>query len=176
MQQETAPLFSQSYFTPVGWLRAISNGHHLISLNWNQTGWAGQDQPDNVSRETIFQLKAYFCGTLRYFDLPLEPGGISQLRRHWLDTMAHIPFGTTISYTELAAAAGHPKAVRVAGTACATNPIPIIYPCHRILRKDGALGNYSGVSFLPSTHPNNLQRKAFLINHETQQLKYNSTD
>ena len=78
--------------------------------------------------------------------------------------------GTTVSYAAFAAAAGHPKAARAAGTACATNPVPIIYPCHRVLRTDGQLGNYGGGSHLPPTHQDNLQRKAFLISHETQQL------
>ena len=162
--------FRQRTCTPLGWMRAISDGQHLIYLDWNQTGWTDHDQPDDVSRETIAQLTAYFHGDLRNFDLPLLPAGTSRPRRLSLDVMATIPFGTTISYAAFAAAAGHPKAARAAGTACATNPIPIIYPCHRILRKDGQLGNYGGGSHLPSTHQDNLQRKAFLIRHETQQL------
>ena len=163
-------LFSKRTHTALGWIRAISDGQHLIYLDWNQTGWKDHDQPDDVSRETITQLTAYFHGDLRSFDLPLLPTGISQSRRRWLDVMATIPFGTTISYAVFAAAAGHPKAARAAGTACATNPIPIIYPCHRVLRTDGQLGNYGGGSHLPPTHQDNLQRKAFLISHETQQL------
>ena len=162
--------FSQRTYTSLGWLRAISDGQHLIYLDWNQTGWTDYDQPDNVSRETITQLTAYFHGNLRCFNLPLLPAGVSQSRQRWLDVMATIPFGATISYAAFAAAAGHPKAARAAGTACATNPIPIIYPCHRVLRKDGQLGNYGGGSHLPPTHQGNLQRKAFLISHETQQL------
>ena len=163
-------LFSQRTQTSLGWIRAISDGQHLIYLDWNQTGWTDQDQPDDVSRETITQLTAYFQGGLRCFDLPLLPIGASQSRRRWLNVMAKIPFGKTISYAALAAAAGHPKAARAAGTACATNPIPIIYPCHRVLRSDGQLGNYGGGSHLPPTHQDNLPRKAFLISHETRQL------
>ena len=53
-------------------------------------------------------------------------------------------YGTTVSYTELATAAGRPRAVRAAGSACATNPIPIVIPCHRVLRSDGSLGGYGG--------------------------------
>ena len=101
-------LFSQRTQTTLGWIRAISDGQHLIYLDWNQTGWTDQDQPDNVSRETITQLTAYFQGDLRCFDLPLLPTGASQSRRRWLDVMATIPFGTTISYAALAAAAGLP--------------------------------------------------------------------
>ena len=162
--------FSQRTHTSLGWIRAISDGQHLIYLDWNQTGWTEHDQPDDVSRETITQLTAYFHVDLRSFDLPLLPAGTSRSRRRWLDAMATIPFGTTISYAAFATTAGHPKAARAAGTACATNPIPIIYPCHRVLRKDGQLGNYSGGSHLQPAHQDNLQRKAFLISHETQQI------
>ena len=169
-------LFSHRTQTSLGWIRAISDGQHLIYLDWNQTGWTDHDQPDDVSRETITQLTAYFQGDLRCFDLPLLPAGASPSRRRWLDVMAKIPFGTTISYAAFAAAAGHPKAARAAGTACATNPIPIIYPCHRVLRTDGQLGNYGGGSHLPPTHQDNLQRKAFLISHETQQLHRQSSE
>ena len=168
--------FSQRMQTSLGWIRAISDGQHLIYLDWNQTGWTGHDQPDDVSRETIIQLTAYFHSDLRSLDLPLLPAGMSQSRRRWLDVMATIPFGKTISYSAFAVAAGHPKAARAAGTACATNPIPIIYPCHRVLRTDGQLGNYSGGSHLPPTHQDNLHRKAFLIKHETLQLNRKSTE
>ena len=84
--------------------------------------------------------------------------------------MASIPYGTTISYAAFAAAAGAPNAARAAGTACATNPIPIIYPCHRVVRKNGALGHYGGGSQLAPSHRDNVARKAFLIAHEKSQL------
>ena len=84
--------------------------------------------------------------------------------------MANIAFGTTISYAIFAAAAGAPKAARAAGTACATNPIPIIYPCHRVIRKNGTTGHYGGGSQLAPSHKDNVARKAFLIAHEKSQL------
>ena len=163
-------LFSQRTQTSLGWIRAISDGQHLIHLDRNQTGWTDHDRPDDVSRETITQLTAYLQGGLRFFDLPLRPAGASQSLRCWLDVIATIPFGTTISYAVLAAVAGNPNTARPAGTICATNPIPIIYPCHRILRSDGQLSNYGRRSHLPPTHQDNLQRKAFFISHEAQQL------
>ena len=166
MLHKKYPLFTWRCYTCIGWFRAISDGKSLICLNWNQTGWTDIDRPDIVSRETIAQLKAYFDGQLRCFDLPLNPKGVSQSRCYWLDIMATIPYGTTITYAEFAAAAGHPKAARAAGTVCAINPVPIIYPCHRVLHKDGTLGRYGGGSILSPAHPENLERKAFLINHE----------
>ena len=160
----------QSCQTPVGWLRAISDGAHLVRLDWNQIGWKDPDRPDDVSRETINQLTAYFAGRLTAFTIPLRPAGVSQAREHWLDAMANIAFGTTISYATFAAAAGAPKAARAAGTACATNPIPIIYPCHRVIRKNGTIGHYGGGSQLTPSHKDNVARKAFLIAHEKSQL------
>ncbi|MGB2073464.1 MAG: methylated-DNA--[protein]-cysteine S-methyltransferase, partial [Candidatus Puniceispirillaceae bacterium] len=79
---------------------------------------------------------------------------------------ARIPYGTVMTYGEFATLAGKPKAVRAAGSACASNPIPIIYPCHRVVRADGSLGNYGGGSDHHPTHPNNLARKSDLLRLE----------
>ena len=84
--------------------------------------------------------------------------------------MASIPYGTTISHAAFDAAAGAPNAARAAGTACATNPIPIIYPCQRVVRKNGALKYYGGGSQLAPSHKDNVARKGFLIAHEKSQL------
>ncbi len=65
-------------------------------------------------------------------------------RRHVLDELRDVGYGTTVSYSQLAEAAGNPRAVRAVGSACATNPIPIVIPCHRVLRSDGSLGGYGG--------------------------------
>ena len=68
-------LYCTSLKTDFGWIRPISNGHSLIRLDWNQTGWDDSDQPDNVSRETKGQLEAFFAGNLHQFNLPLAPAG-----------------------------------------------------------------------------------------------------
>jgi len=90
------------------------------------------------------ELEGYFAGRLRAFTLPVDLEGVPGFRRQVLDAMARIPFGGTLSYAALAAEAGRPRAVRAAGTACATNPVPIVVPCHRVLRSDGTLGRYGG--------------------------------
>jgi methylated-DNA-[protein]-cysteine S-methyltransferase len=162
--------FYQSCQTPIGSIRAISDSAHLIQLDWNQISWKDADRPDDVSRETITQLTAYFAGQLTAFTIPLRPAGVSPARQHWLDVMASIDFGTTISYAAFAAAAGAPKAARAAGTDCGTNPIPIICPCHRVVRRNGTLGHYGGSSQLSPSHKDNVARKAFLIAHEKRQL------
>ena len=152
--------------TDFGWFRPISDGTSLIRLDWNQRCWEEPDRPDYVSRETISQLKAYFSNQLCTFTLPLAPVGTTGAGQHWLNVMSKIPYATTITYAEFATLAGKPSAARTAGAACAKNPIPIIYPCHRIIHSDGALGNYGAGNDLQPTHSTNLARKAALLHLE----------
>ena len=165
----TLPLADRFHATlhcAFGHLRAVSDGHNLIRLDWDQRDFAEPDNPDDVSRETCRQLEAYLAGRRRVFALPLLAEGKSDTARAWLTDMAKIPYGTTMTYGDFAALAGKPQAPRAAGTACSTNPIPIIYPCHRVVRRGGALGNYGGGSTLPPQHPSNLSRKQALIDLE----------
>lgn len=90
------------------------------------------------------QLDEYFAGRRRTFQLPLDLQLTRGFRRTVLDHLIEIGFGRTESYTQVAAATGRPAAVRAVGTACATNPLPIVVPCHRVLRSDGSLGGYLG--------------------------------
>ena len=159
-------LYCTSLKTDFGWIRPISSGHSLIRLDWNQTGWDDSDHPDDVSRETKNQLEAFFAGSLHRFSLPLAPASRSAAGKKWLEVMAQIPYGTVMTYGEFAALAGKPKAARAAGLTCSSNPIPIIYPCHRVVRADGSLGNYGGGSDHHSTHPNNLAHKGNLLRLE----------
>jgi methylated-DNA-[protein]-cysteine S-methyltransferase len=89
-------------------------------------------------------LAEYFDGRLRSFELPLDWRLTNGFRRRVLLATARIPYGQTRSYRDLATAAGNHAAVRAAGSALATNPLPIVVPCHRVLRSDGALGGYRG--------------------------------
>jgi methylated-DNA-[protein]-cysteine S-methyltransferase len=90
------------------------------------------------------ELGEYFAGRRRLFDLPLDFQLAHGFRRTVLSTLAQIGYGTTASYATVAAAAGNPRAVRAVGTACATNPLPLVVPCHRVVSSDGALGGYVG--------------------------------
>lgn len=94
-------------------------------------------------REAERQLGEYFAGSRKTFDLPLSLPDKGFYSRIW-GLLAEIPYGETRSYSELAAAAGSPKAVRAAGMACHTNPIPIFIPCHRVIGKNGKLTGYAG--------------------------------
>lgn len=102
------------------------------------------------------QLDEFFAGTRRDFeislDLQLTGGFYGTVQR----ALAHVGYGRTLTYTELAAAAGRPAAVRAAASACARNPLPLVLGCHRILRTDGSLGGYAG----------GLDAKRYLLNLE----------
>jgi methylated-DNA-[protein]-cysteine S-methyltransferase len=156
-------LFSASFSNEFGWFRPVSDGKCLIRLDWNQTGWSDKEQSDDVSRETRSQLQAYFAGKLHCFNIPLGPVGKSKEGMYWLEVMKKIPYATVMTYAELARLSNKPGAARAAGSACASNPIPIIYPCHRVIKSDGKIGNYGGGSAENPSAPNNLARKASLI-------------
>lgn len=90
------------------------------------------------------ELDQYFAGHRRRFEVPLDLRLAHGFRREVLHRLAAIAYGTTASYAEVAAAAGKPRAARAVGTACATNPLPLLLPCHRVVRSDGSLGGYGG--------------------------------
>ncbi len=90
------------------------------------------------------ELDLYFEGKLEHFDLPLDWRLSGGFRQRVLRAINRIPYGQTRSYTEMARKAGNERAVRAAGTACGSNPIPLVVPCHRVLRTGGALGGYGG--------------------------------
>lgn len=89
------------------------------------------------------QIQAYFAGELRTFDLPLAPVGSEFRRRVWRALDA-IPYGSTVSYRQLAAAAGSPGAVRAVGGAVGANPLLIVRPCHRVIGANGSLTGFAG--------------------------------
>lgn len=95
---------------------------------------------ENVVR----QLDEYFAGQRESFELPLDHRLSVGFRRHVQRYLGQIRFGQTVTYKQVAQQVGNPNAVRAVGTACATNPLPVVVPCHRVLRSDGALGGYIG--------------------------------
>jgi methylated-DNA-[protein]-cysteine S-methyltransferase len=90
------------------------------------------------------QLEEYFAGRRRGFDVPIDFRLAHGFRRTVLDHLREIAYGSTASYAAVAAAAGNPNAVRAVGTACARNPLPVVVPCHRVVRSDGSVGQYLG--------------------------------
>jgi methylated-DNA-[protein]-cysteine S-methyltransferase len=126
--------------SPIGSLRITAGNGAIIGLDWCDSAEISGDA-DPLLAAAVHQLEAYFAGTQRAFDLPLAPAGSAHDRRVWRAMLA-IPFGTTRSYGEIAAAIG--SSARAVGAACGRNPIPVIIPCHRVLAAGGRLGGYSG--------------------------------
>jgi methylated-DNA-[protein]-cysteine S-methyltransferase len=90
------------------------------------------------------ELDLYFEGKLTEFDLPIDWRLTGGFRGRVQRAINRIPYGQTRTYTDMARSAGNVRAVRAAGTACGSNPIPIVVPCHRVLRSGGGLGGYGG--------------------------------
>jgi methylated-DNA-[protein]-cysteine S-methyltransferase len=101
------------------------------------------EAPDRLD-EARRELDLYFDGKLTEFELAVDWRLTGGFRKRVQQAIARIPYGQTRSYTEVARSAGNERAVRAAGTACGSNPIPIVVPCHRVLRSGGALGGYGG--------------------------------
>ncbi|MGY8780691.1 MAG: methylated-DNA--[protein]-cysteine S-methyltransferase [Fidelibacterota bacterium] len=98
---------------------------------------------DKSLTQTVLQLKEYFSRERESFNLALDLA-MPPFHQKVLDAVKKIPFGKTISYSDIAERAGNIKAARAAGSANANNPIPIIIPCHRVLALGGRLGGYAG--------------------------------
>ncbi len=92
------------------------------------------------------EIEDYLAGRRTHFDLPLDLRLSTGFRRTVLDHLRDIAYGRTASYATVAVAAGSPKAVRAVGSACANNPLPVVLPCHRVVRSDGTIGQYVGGS------------------------------
>jgi methylated-DNA-[protein]-cysteine S-methyltransferase len=138
--------------TPIGPVRIEAEGDALTGI---KIGRDGGDADTPLLREAAAQLAAYFAGDLTVFDLPLAPAN-SDRGPELREAICAIGYGETASYGTLAARTG--ASARSVGQACASNPFPIIVPCHRVLPTSGALGYYSAGDG-PAT-------KAWLLKHE----------
>jgi methylated-DNA-[protein]-cysteine S-methyltransferase len=132
--------------TPVGLVRVAyaSEGHDAVLASL-----ADKVSPrilraparlDGAARE----IDEYFAGSRTHFDLPLDLRLTDGFRREVLEHLSDIGYGHRESYAAVAAAIGRPRAVRAVGTACARNPLPVVIPCHRVVRTDGSIGQYVG--------------------------------
>jgi methylated-DNA-[protein]-cysteine S-methyltransferase len=138
--------------TPIGSIRIDADGDALTGVRIGRNGGSA-DTP--LLRKAAAQLAAYFAGDLAVFDLPLIPAA-SDRGPELRAAICSIIYGETASYGDLAARTG--ASARAVGQACASNPFPIIVPCHRVLPTGGALGFYSAGDG-PAT-------KAWLLKHE----------
>lgn len=155
--------------SPLGLLTAVGDEESLYFLAFTDSKYHAQHMAKlSHNNTTPFhthatpllehftrEMESYFAGELQKFTTPLALIGTVFQKNIW-DALAHIPYGQTQSYKELATSIQHPTAFRAAAQANAANPLMIIIPCHRIINNTGSLGGYSG----------SLTRKAWLINHE----------
>lgn len=134
--------------SPVGPLVLAGDDRGLRFLSFGASKRAVCAKPDWTEdsapfKEATLQLQAYFRGELKEFDLPLSLDGTTFQVNVW-KKLCTIPYGTTISYGELAQRIGNPKAMRAVGLANGSNPIAIIVPCHRVIGSNGKLTGYGG--------------------------------
>lgn len=156
---QSARLLDVAYRTvdsPVGRLLLVTTEEGLLRLAFEVQGHDAvlADLAAQVSGrvlrapgrldEPARQLDGYFAGSRRAFTLPLDLRLSRGFRREVLAALQTIGYGSTRSYQGVAAEAGSPGASRAVGTACALNPLPIVVPCHRVVRADGGLGGYAG--------------------------------
>ena len=145
----TPDLYHHTVASPIGDLLLVGDAAALHGVYF-QAGKRGPTRPDRSwepsekpFREVQRQLKAYFAGRLRDFDLPLAPQGTEFQLSVW-KTLRTIPYGKTWSYGELARRIRRPDAQRAVGAANGRNPIPVIVPCHRVIGADGSLTGFGG--------------------------------
>ena len=154
MYRPDIPTYSRSLLSPFGHLNIVCSDEHLLQILFDETIELGSISND-LCEKVSGQLQEYFNGTLKAFDLPLAPAGTDFQMKVWEELMK-IPFGTMISYLDLAKKLGDEKVIRAAASANGKNPIPIIIPCHRVIGSDGSLTGYSG----------GLDKKRWLLKHE----------
>ncbi len=133
---------------PLGRMLVRGDGQFVTGLFMAQhKRWRGPDpswhEADAPFAEVRAQLAEYFAGRRRRFDVPLKGSGTPFQQRVWQE-LVRIPFGTTITYAQLAQRIGQPTAARAVGHANGRNPISIIVPCHRVIGADGKLTGYAG--------------------------------
>jgi methylated-DNA-[protein]-cysteine S-methyltransferase len=134
--------------TPIGRLLLAGSGEGLLRIEFESGKTNRGPRPewrrdDDCLGGAVEQLRDYFAGRRRDFDLRLDPRGTEFQLRTWR-ALRDIPYGATATYADIARAIGKPKAVRAVGAANGRNPLPIVVPCHRVIGSDGSLTGFGG--------------------------------
>lgn len=140
---------------PCGWLGVVAAESAVLEVVFTPSREEGlqrivasypqaREGGGTLVSEAVRQLEEYLRGERRHFALPLALGRLSRFAGDVLDALCRIPYGGTVSYSELAVSAGHPGAARAVGRVMAGNRFPIIIPCHRVTAAGGRSGGYSG--------------------------------
>jgi len=147
--------------TPLGALHLLARHERLVGVailagaaatqpGSTSTPAVSADSASPLLRQAGRELAEYFAGQRRAFEVPLDLSGCPPFTRQILEELRKVPYGATLTYGELAARVGCPRAARAVGRAMAANPLPIVIPCHRVVAADGRLGGYSGGEGLPT--------------------------
>ena len=155
--EEASGMIDIAYATmdsPIGPLLLAATRRGLIRIGFDHETKVLDDLADRVSPRILEhptrladaqkELEEYFGGRRDRFELPLDWALIGGFRRRILEVTARIPFGSVSTYQDVAGRAGRPQGARAAGQALGGNPLPVIIPCHRVLRSGGGLGGYAG--------------------------------
>lgn len=141
---------SKTMRSPVGVLTLIASSDGLAAILWENDKprrvplqVMAEDATHPILVETERQLREYFAGGRKAFDLALDPSGTEFQKKVWGALLA-IPYGETRTYAEIAREIGHPTAVRAVGAANGRNPLSIVAPCHRVIGSSGALTGFAG--------------------------------
>ncbi|MEK6741078.1 MAG: methylated-DNA--[protein]-cysteine S-methyltransferase [Actinomycetota bacterium] len=150
--------------TAIGKLEVTATAHGLSRLVFVKTdpsppplSTSHAHRSGDIISCAIAQITEYLSGSRTSFDVALDLSATTDFQRTVLTGLQTVPYGQTVSYRQLASIIGRPNASRAVGHACATNPLPILIPCHRVLRSNGQLGGYLGGPRL----------KRFLLNLES---------
>jgi len=130
------------YQSPVGCLEIGASGNKITRLIFCQESDVVEQVHNPALQQCCKELDEYFAGKRKHFDVAIAFSGTSFQHKVW-EELLQIPYGKTISYADLAKAAGSPKACRAVGSANGKNPIAIIIPCHRVIASNGELGGYA---------------------------------
>jgi methylated-DNA-[protein]-cysteine S-methyltransferase len=155
---QTAPFIQWDQMrSPLGELFVGISGQGLCAVDFGRREADFFERFDRQARleknpkavaEAMAQLREYFSGARNHFSLPVDLSALTTFQRNVLETACRIPSGQVWTYQRVAQAMARPKSSRPVGQALASNPIPIIIPCHRVIASDGSLGGYSGGSGL----------------------------
>lgn len=135
------PIFEAFVETPVGRIKITADDDVILSIDFTDDAPAAGGNA--LCERAAEELREYFSGKRKTFDLPLKKAPSAFVQRVYDEAMK-IPFGETASYGELARAAGSPGAARAVGSALSKNPHIIVVPCHRVIRQNGEPGRYTG--------------------------------
>jgi methylated-DNA-[protein]-cysteine S-methyltransferase len=159
--------------TPLGdlWVAVSENGLVAVEFPTTQaefTTWLEKQRGVKVEfapkqvKDAVKQLREYAAGTRHEFTIPVDWSVLNEFQRKALTITFNIPYGETRTYKEIAMELGNPRAARAVGRAEATNPMPLVLPCHRVVGSDGKLHGYGGGEGLPTKEWLLKMEKAFL--------------